>query len=289
MIKKNYIIQPAQFKLDGGAMFGIIPKPLWNKVAPADEQNRIDLALRLWLIETDDKLILVDTGIGDYHGEKFDNRFAVVGPKSPLDEALKTIGKNCEQITDLIISHLHFDHIGGLTKIENKKLVNTLPNARIHLHKDHFEYALNPTDRDTGSFHTKYFKEIIEEADKKNKVTWYEGDEGDLLDGLLKFKCSYGHTPFLMHPYSDEFIYMADLIPTSNHVHVPWVMGYDIAPGQTTKDKNVFLPFIEKNKLKMIYEHDPKFWGSDLASSDKGLLPHTKYESKNEFAYEIRG
>src|SRR5262245_15690564 len=115
MTKKYFILHPAVFKLDGGAMFGIIPKPLWSKQIPADELNRIQMSLRVMLIQTKTKNILVDTGIGDYHGEKFDDRFGVVGPKNPLIEKLeKQFNLKPENITDLIITHLHFDHVGGL-------------------------------------------------------------------------------------------------------------------------------------------------------------------------------
>ena len=114
----NAILEPGYFKLDGGSMFGIIPKPLWNKVAPSDELNRIDLALRLWLIKTKDRVIVVDTGIGDYHGDKFDQRFDVRNQQSPLTEVLKLQNLKPSDVTDLVISHLHFDHVGGLEEVK---------------------------------------------------------------------------------------------------------------------------------------------------------------------------
>ncbi len=267
--KKYYSIEPARFKLDGGAMFGIIPKPLWQKIHPADELNRIDLALRCVLIQTAGKNILIDTGIGDYHGEKFDQRFAVVGDKSPLEKALSSIGLNPEDITDLVISHLHFDHVGGIGKIVNGIMEPVLKKATLHLHKNHYEYSHSPTDRDTGSFHIEDFEPMIKWYQDHNQIHWVEGLEGALMPEL-NFKCSMGHTPYLMHAYDDKFIYMADLIPTSNHVNIPWVMGYDISPGVTTVDKKNFLKFIHEKNLTMIFEHDPLFYGSSVKKNEKG-------------------
>ena len=272
--KKYFFLEPALFKLDGGAMFGIIPKPLWNKVHPADEQNRIQLALRLLLIQSGNKNILIDTGIGDYHGKKFDERFAVTSNPSPLILALNKIGLKPEDITDLIISHLHFDHVGGIAKQEGEKLVPIMPNATLHLHQSHYEYALNPTERDTGSFHTPDFLPIIEFYKNAKQLHWVTGMEGKILDGV-NFKCSMGHTPFLMHPYDEKYIYLADLIPTANHVSIPWVMGYDISPGQSTKDKRNFLQFIFENKLEIVFEHDP------IRASAKVILG-----TKGEFVLE---
>jgi glyoxylase-like metal-dependent hydrolase (beta-lactamase superfamily II) len=267
--KKYFSLEPARFKLDGGAMFGIIPKPLWNKVHPADEMNRIELALRLILIQTAGKNILIDTGIGDYHGDKFDQRFGVKGETSPLEKALAEISLRPTDITDLVISHLHFDHVGGIGKMIDGKMVPVLENATIHLHQKHYEYSKNPTERDAGSFHIEYFTPVLEWYKSKNKVHFLTEMEGEVLPGL-NYKCSMGHTPFLLHAYDDKFIYMADLIPTSNHVHIPWVMGYDISPGVTTQDKRNFLKFISDKDLTMIFEHDPQFYASKLKKEEKG-------------------
>jgi glyoxylase-like metal-dependent hydrolase (beta-lactamase superfamily II) len=267
VMKKYFVLHPSVFKLDGGAMFGIIPKPLWSKVIPADELNRIQLSLRVMLIQTDQKNILIDTGIGDYHGAKFDDRFGVLGPKNPLMEALeKNFNLKPEDITDLIVTHLHFDHVGGLGHDTNDHQT-IFPNATLHIHRQHYAYALNPTMRDTGSFHSQYFKPLIEKAEKEGRVHWVDGEEGSVLkDGSdeIFFKCSHGHTPWLIHPYDEKFIYMADLVPTSAHVPVPWVMGYDIAPGRTTIDKVSFYKFIIEKDLTLIFEHDMNAWGAKI-------------------------
>jgi glyoxylase-like metal-dependent hydrolase (beta-lactamase superfamily II) len=267
--KKYFFLEPASFKLDGGAMFGIIPKPLWNKVHPADELNRIPLAMRLLLIQSGNKNILIDTAIGDYHGKKFDERFAVVSESSPLEGALKKIGLRPTDITDLIISHLHFDHVGGIGKMENEKYIPVLSNATLHLHKNHYEYALNPTERDSGSFHSQDFLPIIEFYKNANQLHWVSGMEGDILEGI-HFKCSMGHTPYLMHAYDEKYIYLADLIPTSNHISIAWVMGYDISPGVSTVDKRNFLKFIFDKNLEIVFEHDPVRASGKIKLNAKG-------------------
>ena len=290
MTKKYFAVEPAKFKLDGGAMFGIIPKPLWNKVHPADELNRIDLALRLLLIKVEKRNILIDTGIGDYHGEKFDQRFAVSGCQSPLEKALGEINLTPSDITDLILSHLHFDHVGGIAKKENDQLVPLFKNATLHLHREHHNYAAHPTIRDAGSFHQNDYQPILNWYEEQNKIHWLTGMEGELIKGSanLKFKCSMGHTPFLLHAYDQSFIYMADLIPTSNHVSIPWVMGYDISPGVTTSDKSAFLNFIYQEKLTMIFEHDPNYFGSTLKQDENGEFRcDHKYPHQNSGAYSI--
>lgn len=273
-MKKYSVLHPAVFKLDGGAMFGIIPKPLWSKAIPADEQNRILMSLRVMLIQTGNRNILVDTGIGDYHGDKFDDRFGVKGEKNPLIEILrKNYGLSPGDITDLIVTHLHFDHVGGLGSGESEAHEIIFPRAVLHVHKKHFEYALKPTARDAGSFHSQYFRPLIETADKAGRVHWVDGEGGEILrDGqdVLNFRCSQGHTPWLLHPYDEKFIYMADLVPTSHHVSIPWVMGYDIAPGRTTIDKKDFYEFIIQKNLTLIFEHDLKFWGAKVKAKGHG-------------------
>jgi glyoxylase-like metal-dependent hydrolase (beta-lactamase superfamily II) len=280
--KQYFSLEPARFKLDGGAMFGIIPKPLWSKVHPSDEQNRIELALRLILIKDGEKNILIDTGIGDYHGDKFDQRFGIVGEKSPLELALAEIFMRPEDITDLIISHLHFDHVGGIGKFVDGKIEPIMKNATIHLHKKHFEYSKNPTERDIGSFQIEYFEPVLKWYEENKQIHFVDGMEGDVVAGI-KFKCSMGHTPFLLHAYDNKIIYMADLIPTSNHVHIPWVMGYDISPGITTIDKKDFLTFIEQKNLLMIFEHDPKYFGATVKKNEKGdFICYEKRQHENE-------
>ncbi len=288
-MKKYFVLHPAVFKLDGGAMFGIIPKPLWSRAIPPDEQNRILLSLRVMLIQTKNKNILIDTGIGDYHGKKFDDRFGVVGEKNPLLLLLKEkFNLNPSDITDLIISHLHFDHVGGLGFDDPHRLI--FPQAVLHVHRQHYDYSLNPTARDSGSFHSQYFKALLEGAEADGKVHWLSGQSGLILeDGpdKINFMCSHGHTPFLVHAWDEKFIYMADLVPTAHHIPIPWVMGYDISPGQTTKDKKEFYDFIATEKKVMIFEHDMEHWGAtiDLKNGDPHI--HELFTAQDEKSIEI--
>lgn len=275
-----HALHPATFKLDGGAMFGIIPKPLWEKQIPSDELNRIHLSLRVLCIQTENRVILIDSGIGDYHDAKFNQRFAVEGQLSPLLDVLqKELKLSANNVTDVVITHLHFDHVGGLGNTQGHFL---FPNAQVHLHRSHYHYSQHPTARDTGSFQTEYFKPVIEKLNQEGRINWLDADEGIILsDGNyhLYFKSSHGHTPWLVHPYDDKVIYMADLVPTAAHIPIPWVMGYDIAPGRTTQDKAEFYEFIAKKNLTMIFEHDIKCWGARISWENSDVKVRDKLPS----------
>ena len=290
-MKKYYLLSPAKFKLDGGAMFGIIPKPLWEKKAPADDLNRIELDLRLVLIDMKSKLILIDTGIGDYHGDKWDQRFDVTGPDNPIETALKTLGKTPDDITDVILTHLHFDHAGGLIIQRDGQYLPLFKKALLHLHRDHYLYGKNPTARDQGSFESHIYEPVISYYENQNQIHWLEGENGEILshaEGGLNFLTSHGHTPYLIHPYNEHFLYLADLIPTHAHVKVPWVMGYDISPGITVNEKEQVLKFIHEHGLIGIFEHDPKFWGARLEFNSKQQIDIEKtYSTQDEALFEI--
>lgn len=269
---KKYLLHPATFKLDGGAMFGIIPKPLWERKIKADEKNRINMSLRVVYIETENRKILIDTGIGDYHSDKFNHQFAIEGENLPINKLLNdNFQVKPEDITDIILTHLHFDHVGGLGGGDNGTDL-LFPNANIHVHKKHYEYAHSPTPRDSGSFHTQYFMPLLKEYQNKGKLNLVDGDDGLILkDGSdsITFMISKGHTPYMLHPIFDQYIYMADLVPMHHHISIPWVMGYDIEPGTTTLYKEKFFEYIMKNNLTMIFEHDIETYGSKITSDPK--------------------
>jgi glyoxylase-like metal-dependent hydrolase (beta-lactamase superfamily II) len=281
MIKRS-VIHPATFKLDGGAMFGIIPKPLWAKKIEPDEYNRILMSLRVLLFESENRKVLVDTGIGGYHPDKFNNQFEISATDDPLKHILDNdLNINADDITDIVITHLHFDHVGGLTTGENGD-EPIFKNATLHVHRDHYKYALSPTLRDAGSFQNHFFKPALDWYDSKKQIHWIKGEDGVLIedgDWKLNFKISFGHTPYMMHPFDNEVIYMADLVPMDHHVHVPWVMGYDIEPGRTTVYKEKFYQMITEKDLTMIYEHDNETWGAKLNVDEKG-----RYRSEQKFA-----
>jgi len=288
---KISLLHPATFKLDGGAMFGIIPKPLWQKKITPDELNRIDMSLRVLYIETDNKKILIDTGIGDYHADKFVNQFDIKCSESPLESILNSqFNVKAEEITDVVLTHLHFDHVGGLGRsdglgnADGKELI--FENAMIHMHEEHYNYALNPTVRDSGSFQSYNFKPILDQYQAKGQIHFVDNESGVLIeDGKdkLMYKTSFGHTPYMIHPYTDKFIYMADLVPMAHHVNIPWVMGYDIEPGITTEYKENFYQFIMKNDLTMIFEHDKETWGGKLENKNgKYILAGNKLPQLSE-------
>lgn len=272
-----FLFQPARFKLDGGAMFGIIPKPLWEKGAAPDSMNRIDMAMRMLVIKKKQRLILIDTGIGEHNDSKFTEMFDVRSFNNPLISALKEIGESAQTVTDVVLSHLHFDHVGGLIKF---------PNATLHLHEDHYKYSFHPTERDTGSFHQSVYSPLIDWYKSEGRAHFISGKEGEILPDLY-FKTSTGHTPHMMHPYDERFIYMADLVPMSNHIHIPWVMGYDIAAGQTTIDKREFYQFIVEKNLTMIFEHDPLFWGATLVNEKGKFKAKDKFSATDELVIKI--
>lgn len=268
-----YVFHPSTFKLDGGAMFGIIPKPLWDTKITPDSLNRIPMSLRVLGFETKNKFILIDTGIGDYHGEKFDKNFAVVGAVNPLQSAIESASNGeAKKITDIILTHLHFDHVGGLGKIENNNFIPVFPNAKIHLHKKHYEYAINPSKRDGGSFQSEFFIPLIEHYKKCNQINWLDESEGEILNDeghRINFTSSHGHTPHQIHPYDDKLIYMADILPTSHHLSIPWVMGYDISPAISTEDKERLYQFIMEKNLIIVFEHDIEYWGGIIHLDEK--------------------
>lgn len=272
MKKRRYAsLHPGPFKLDGGAMFGIIPKPLWEKHIHPDELNRIEMSLRVFLIQEEDRTILIDSGIGDYHGEKFNHRFGLSSQACPLEHALQTeLQLDPDQVTDLIIGHLHFDHVGGLLKLKEGKVTPVFPNATLYLHKKHYEYSLKPTPRDSGSFQSHFFVPLIEHYIQNNQIVWLDKEEGEILqleEGAIQFKTSHGHTPYQVHAFDQHFIFLGDLLPTSHHLAEPWVMGYDIQPGVCSIEKTSFYDFIIQKDLTIIFDHDLKFWGGKLQKS----------------------
>ncbi|MCT4641929.1 MAG: MBL fold metallo-hydrolase [Bacteriovoracaceae bacterium] len=259
------VLHPSTFKLDGGAMFGIIPKPLWEKKIKSDDKNRILMSLRVILFITENKKILVDTGIGEYHDEKFIKNFEISNTNKPLISILEANNIYPDEISDIILTHLHFDHVGGLGDKDGNPLFK---NATIHLHKKHLEYAKKPSDKDAGSFHSKIFLPLLE----KHKLNLLTDLNGIIIkDGKdeIKYKTSFGHTPYMIHPYNNKYIYMADLVPMEHHIPIPWVMGYDIEPVVTTKYKKEFYHFIQKEDLTMIFEHDNETVGAKVVLNEK--------------------
>ena len=268
------LIQSGLFALDGGAMFGIIPKPLWNKSNPADEKNRIKLGAKCILLESDSKKILVDTGVGGDWDEKFLNIYDVEYSTNHLIDELKNIQISPNEITDVILTHLHFDHTGGSVVFKNGKPLPAFPNAKYHVQEEHFKWAVNPSDRDKGSFIKDRFMPMITEGilNLSNEL---------IFDDEIEFIKVYGHTIGMqlvkLADSSQTILYCADLVPTSSHVPIPYVMGYDIQPLETVKEKKSIFPQAVEEEWKLIFEHDPFITAATIQKTDKGFSIKEKF------------
>lgn len=263
-----YSIETGRFSLDGGAMFGVVPKNLWEKVNPPDPKNRISLALRSLLLESDNQLIMVDTGIGTKFDDKYSKIYNIDFSEYNLDNSLRQYGFEREEITDVIITHLHFDHAGGTTFLNDRKLELTFPNAIHHIQSEQWDWALNPSEKDQASFLTNDFL-LVEKEGKLNRLS----GPSEIFPGI-ELMVMYGHTQGMqlvkVSDSQNTLLYCADLIPTSSHIPVPWIMAYDNNPLITMNEKNRLLPIIVDNDWILFYEHDPFITASTVYNSEKG-------------------
>lgn len=252
-----YSIETSEFALDGGAMFGIIPKPLWEKKASADDQNRISMVTRSLLLVSEDRKIIVDTGNGSKWQEKFKDIYRIELDNMNMERSLNKYGFNADGITDVYCTHLHFDHIGGNTQLIDGRLEPTFPNATYWVQSENWELANSPSEKDAGSFMSDDWS-VLEE----NEMIQFVDGKESFLPGIENH-LTYGHTTGMMHPIigdsSQKLIYMADLIPMAAHIPLPWVMAYDIHPVQTVEEKREILPKIVDEEWSIFFEHDPVF------------------------------
>lgn len=266
---KLTLLDSGTFGLDGGAMFGIIPKPLWEKTNPSDEKNRIKLAARCLLLESDVKKILVETGVGSLWDDKFRAIYNIDVSEKNLFKSLTEIGIQKDDITDVILSHLHFDHTGGSTLLENSKYVPAFPNAEYHIQKEHFNWAINPSERDKKSFIPNTFIPLQENG-VLNLI-----DGPTICDDELELLIINGHTIsqqiLKLSDSSGTFLFCGDLIPTMNHIPVHYVMGYDIQPLETVKEKIKYLSLAVEENWKLIFGHDHLNACATVKSTDKGF------------------
>ncbi|MEE8478569.1 MAG: MBL fold metallo-hydrolase [Candidatus Neomarinimicrobiota bacterium] len=252
---KLYPVLTSQFRLDGGAMFGIIPKTLWERKMPSDELNRIQMVTRSLLLVNENKRILIDTGNGDKWQEKFRKIYKIDTKSVGLDSSLAEVGFTVEDITDVICTHLHFDHIGGNTKIEEGKIVPSFPNAKYWMNNVNWKIANSPSEKDQGSF-IKDDWAVLAENDMINFVN----DTEQFLPSI-DLIISNGHTPGMMLPIisdnNNTLVYGADLIPTSAHIPLPWVMAYDVQPTVTIEEKKKLYSDTVNDNWILFFEHDP--------------------------------
>lgn len=274
---KLYTIDTELFKLDGGAMFGVVPKSLWNKINPADENNLCTWAMRLLLIEEGKQLILVDTGIGNKQDAKFFGHYYLHG-NDTLDSSLAKHGFHRNDITDVILTHLHFDHVGGAIVRNGEQLLPAFPNARYWSNAQHWDWAVHPNDREKASFLKENILPI-QQSGQLAFVTMPMPNEMALpaapfLDGIsLRFVS--GHTNSMMLPqihYKDKtIVYMADLLPSAGHIPLPYVMAYDMFPLTTLQEKKSFLTEAVSKDYILFFEHDPKWECCTLEQTEKGI------------------
>ena len=263
-----HIINSGYFGLDGGAMFGIIPKPLWQKTNPPDEANRIKLATRNLLLTDGKRKILIDTGNGNKWDEKSKNIYGFDFTNS-LEGSLNNLNLTPSDITDVILTHLHFDHTGGSTKIENDKLIPAFPNAKYYVQKENYEWAMNPSERDKGS----YLKDSFEPLMKEGVLNFIEDQEK--FDDEIEFVIINGHTfaqqLIKISDSSNTILYCADLFPTTSHIPLPYVMGYDLQPLVTVEEKKKVLAKAIEESWKIFFEHDPETALASVEKNEKGF------------------
>ena len=261
-------ITSGSFALDGGAMFGIIPKPLWEKTNPADELNRVRLSTRNLLLYNEDKKILIDTGMGNKWDDK-SKAIYNIHPSYNLESSLGGAGINPDDITDVFITHLHFDHTGGSTKIENDKLVPVFPNAKYFVQKKNFEWAMNPSDRDKGS----YLKENFEPLIKEGVLSLVDGEID--YDENISFRIINAHTfgqqTIKISDSQNTLLYCADLMPFLSQIKIPYVMGYDLQPLITIQEKKKYLKLAADENWMLYFGHDPEFAIATVKHFEKGI------------------
>lgn len=266
---KLYTIDTGFFKLDGGAMFGVVPKSIWQKLNPADENNMCTWAMRCLLVEYHNRLILIDTGIGNKQNEKFFSFYYLHGDDS-LIKSLNKHGFTYTDITDVFLTHLHFDHCGGAISFERSKeyYYPTFPNATYWSHSKHWDWAIHPNAREKASF----LKENILPIQESGQLKFVDKDTYDLP---FEYIDVYGHTEAMILPVVEykgtKMIYLADLIPSSGHIPIPYVMAYDVRPLETLKEKEQVLERAFQENWLLFFEHDPKIELCSLQKTEKGI------------------
>ena len=274
---KLYSINTGYFKLDGGAMFGVVPKSIWNKINPSDENNLSDWALRSLLVEDGNRLILIDNGLGEKQDAKFFSHYYLHGDDT-LEKSLANHGFNKEEITDVILTHLHFDHCGGSIVRKGDQLIPAFKNAIYWSNKEHWDWAVHPNEREKASF----LKENILPIQESGQLKFIEvpGTENNRLPSAqfyenISIRFVDGHTQGMMLPqikYKDKtIVYMADLLPSAGHIPLPYVMAYDMFPLTTLQEKRSFLTEALENNYILFFEHDPRIECCDLQKTDRGI------------------
>ncbi len=272
-----YSVDTGYFKLDGGAMFGVVPKVMWNKLNPADENNLCSWAMRCLLIEDGNRLILIDNGIGDKQDAKFLGHYHLHGDAT-LDKSLAKYGFSKDDITDVFLTHLHFDHCGGSIKREGDQLVPAFKNATFWSNEAHWAWATKPNDREKASFLKENILPIEESGQLKFVLpgeTQFHQLASSVFTDNISIRFVSGHTESMMLPqinYNGKtIVYMADLLPAAAHIPIPYVMAYDMFPLTTLNEKKSFLTEAVENDYVLFFEHDPQIECCTLQQTEKGI------------------
>ena len=272
---KLYAIESGNFKLDGGAMFGVVPKVIWNKTNPADANNLIDLGARLLLIEEGNRLILIDTGMGNKQSDKFFGYYNLWGDHS-IDKSLAKHGFHRDDITDVFLTHLHFDHVGGAVNWNSDRTgyINAFKNAKYWTNENHWQWATKPNAREKASF----LSENILPIQESGALHFIPKAEGNILhNSELGFDIFFadGHTEKQMIPILNykgkKIAYVADLLPTVGHIPLPYVMGYDTRPLLTLDEKEKFLKMAADDNWYLFLEHDAHNEIITVQHTEKGV------------------
>ncbi|WP_117882084.1 MBL fold metallo-hydrolase [Aureibaculum luteum] len=270
-----YPIETGNFKLDGGAMFGVVPKTLWQKTNPADAKNLIDMGMRSMLIEDGERLTLIDTGLGNKQSDKFFSYYDLYGDAT-LESSLAKYGFHRDDITDVFLTHLHFDHCGGSIQFNKDKTgyEPAFKNAKFWSNEDHWKWATEPNAREKASF----FKENINPIKESGQLEFIKMPTSNFCENSeLDFDILFvdGHTDKQMIPHikykGQTLVFMADLLPTTGHIPLPYVMGYDTRPLLTLDEKQVFLNTAADNKFMLFMEHDAHNEICTVKHTEKGV------------------
>ena len=267
---KLFSINTGYFKLDGGAMFGVVPKSMWKKLNPPDENNLCNWAMRSMLIEDDNRLILIDNGMGNKQDEKFLSHYFLNGDDT-LEKSLAKYGFKKEDITDVFLTHLHFDHCGGSIERIGDKLIPAFKNAVYWSNEKHWEWATNPNDREKASF----LKENILPIKESGQLKFIDTADRVAFTENIQIRFVNGHTESMMLPQirfkETTIVYMADLLPSIEHIPVPFIMAYDTRPLETLKEKKLFLAEAQQKNYILFFEHDPEVECCNLQLTGKGV------------------